>query len=203
MKVTLSQQTPLLQRVARVLAGSDSITTVGYWNGRDPGDLVVGYSDDEALRRADCFAVTIDEDLPVPGMAGCNPRGLAKALASVAHGTLEHVAWAKPGSPRGKTIAQFPPPVGPRVGTQVSGQLTLAPPGSRIAAITVDITTSQGPLRYAVVDDAEFMSAVCWAAGVIASITVSETDRVLGPADNAREYVQACQAAGLVIAHPG
>ncbi len=203
MRVTLSQKTPLLRRVARVLAGSDSITTVGYWNGRDHGDLMVGYRDDPAVRRAKCFAVTVDDSLPLPGMAGCTPHGLAKALGALSDGTLDHVAWAKPGSPRGKVIAQFPAPVGSRYGSQLNKHLLVAPPGSPISAITVDITTSEGPLRYAVVDDAEFMSAVCWAAGVIASISVSETDRILGPADNAREYVQACQAAGLVIAQPG
>lgn len=200
MKVTLSRKTPLLQRVSRVLAADPTITTVSYWAGRNDTDVTVAYADDEAARRAPRFVVTADEQLDGAGMTDCNPLGLARALSRVAGGHLEHISWAKPGTSRGDEPVRFPSPVGLRYGSKVTDTLTMAPTGSAIASFVVDIDTDLGPIQYAVVDDAEFLAAVCWAAGVIASGPVLESPGRLTPIDVAEPYVRACQAAGIVIA---
>lgn len=200
MKVTLSRKTPLLQRVSRVLKADPSITVVSYWDGRSDADVTVAYAEDEAARHAPRFVVTADERLDGSGMADCNPLGLARALTRVAGGHLKHISWAKPGTSRGAEPVRFPSPVGLRYGSKVTDTLTMAPAGSAIASFVVDIDTDLGPIEYAVVDDAEFLAAVCWAAGVSAALPVLESERRLTPIDVAEAYVRACQAAGLVIA---
>ena len=200
MNVTLSRRTPLLQRVSRVLAGDPAITSVGYWDGPSDTDVIAAYADDEAAIDAPRFVVTSDDHLDSPGLISCNPQGLAGALARVADGTLGHLSWAKPGASRGDQPVLFPDPVRLRYGSVLTSELTVAPAGSAVAAIVVDITTKQGPIRYAVVDDAEFLSAVCWAAGVIAAGSVLESGQRLTPTEVAGEYVQACQDAGIVFA---
>ena len=200
MKVTLSRKTPLLQRVSRVLTADPAITTVSYWNGRNDTDVTVAYADDEATRGAPRFVVTADDRLDGPGMTDCSPLGLARALSLVAGGQLKHISWAKPGTSRGADPVRFPSPVGLRYGSNVTSTLTMAPAGSALASLVVDIETEEDPIQYAVVDDAEFLAAVCWAAGVIASAQVLESQQRLTPIDVAEAYVRACQAAGLVIA---
>jgi len=199
-KVTLSRKTPLLQRVSRVLTADPTITTVSYWDGRNDTDVTVAYADDEAVGPAPRFVVTADERLEGSGIADCNPLGLAKALSRVAGGHVKHISWAKPGSSRGAEPVRFPSPVGLRYGSKVTDTLTMAPAGSAIASFVVEIETEGGPIQYAVVDDSEFLAAVCWAAGVIASGPVLESPRQLTPIDVAETYVRACQAAGIVIA---
>jgi len=199
-KVTLSRKTPLLQRVARVLAADPVITTVSYWDSRNDTDVTVAYADDEATRGAPRFVVTADDYLDGPGMSNCSPLGLARALSRVAGGQLKHISWAKPGTSRGPNPVHFPSPVGLRYGTNVTTSLTMAPAGSALSSLVVDIDTASVPIQYAVVDDAEYMAAVCWAAGVIAAAQVFESQQRLTPIDVAEPYVRACQAAGLVIA---
>ena len=200
MKVTLSRKTPLLERVSRVLTADPAITTVSFWAGRNDTDVTVAYADDEAAKRSPRFVVTADEQFDGPGMADCNPLGLARALSRVAGGHLQHISWAKPGTSRGDEPVRFPSPVGLRYGSKVTDSLTLAPAGSAIASLVVDIDTEPGAIQYAVVDDGEFLAAVCWAAGVIASGPVLDSQRQLTPIDVAEPYVRACQAAGIVIA---
>lgn len=200
MKVTLSRKTPLLQRVSRVLTADPAITAVTYWDGRSDTDVTVAYADDEVARRAPRFVVTADDHLDGPGMVDCNPLGLATALSRVANGRLRHISWAKPGTSRGFEPVRFPSPVGLRYGSKVTDTLTMAPAGSAIASFVVNVDTDQGPIEYAVVDDAEFLAAVCWAAGVIAALPVLESEGRLTPTDVAEPYVRACQAAGIVIA---
>jgi hypothetical protein len=198
--VTLSRRTPLLSRVSRVLTADPAIDSVSYWDGRSDTDVIVAYADDEAANHAPRFVVTVDEHLDCAGLTNCNPKGLAGALARVSGGTVEHLSWAKPGAARGSEAVQFPDPVGLRYGSIINHTLTLTPAGSAVSSIMVDITTDNGPIRYGVVDDAEFLAAVCWAAGVVAAGSVIASGEKLTPTEVADEYLQACQNAGIVIA---
>ncbi len=195
----------MLERVHRVLSADPTVTTVAYWDGRSNTDVIVAYTDDEAARQSPRFVVTADDHLAGRGMTKCNPLGLAEALAVVAGGTLKHVSWAKPGSARGSSPVRFPSPVGLRYGTPVTAALTLAPAGSALSSLLVDIDGAPGSTEYAVVDDAEFLAAVCWAAGVIAApsigaLPMGESAKVMTPADVAVAYVEACQSGGIIIA---
>ncbi len=186
--------------MSRVLTADPAIDSVSYWDGRSDTDVIVAYADDEATSHAPRFVVTADEHFDGAGLANCNPKGLAGALARVLGGTVEHLSWAKPGVARGSEAVRFPDPVGLRYGSIIDQTLTLAPAGSAISSIVVDVTTDGGSIRFGVVDDAEFLAAVCWAAGVIAAGSVIESGDKLTPTEVAGEYLQACQNAGIVIA---
>lgn len=183
-----------------MLSADPYIESVRYWDGRAEADVIVAYSDDEAAQHAPRFVVTSDDEIEGAGMCRCNPNGLAMALAGMSGGTLDHVSWAKPGTPRGTEPVQFPAPVGLRYGSSTNDKLTVTPAGSSISSIVVDITTDDGPTKYAVVDDAAFLAAACWAAGVISAGPFMHSAESITPVEVAAAYIKACQDAGLVIA---
>jgi hypothetical protein len=125
----------------------------------------------DVAARIGASAVTAAEvaTSPVPTVSGASLLGCALALAARMENQgsdILNVAIAHPGGPSiGNTIVEFPPPVG-----RLKGTVLLDDPFRVMVAATPDtwavalIEANTGAL--ALVDDNNFLQAICLAAGV-------------------------------------
>lgn len=160
-------------------------------------DLLVG-SGSEAPATASAVGRPLvwDGDHPADGVVvyGASPQGLALAVAA-RESDPQLVAIAHPGTPGGRhQRVRFPDPVG-RLGVfdglYADRRVATAESPNPFAAVL----TNGVARRVAIVDDAEFLSAVALAAGV--AVVGDQTAPVW---ESALDYLTAAVEMGLVMA---
>ncbi|MDH3307549.1 MAG: hypothetical protein OEO77_08555 [Acidimicrobiia bacterium] len=198
MRVALAPDEPLLQRVGRILRAHDSVENVGYWaESTRSADFFVGLETDHRAELASArgaMVVTGDHH-GLRGMEGVSVESLGSVLAAVEGSTVSSVSIASPGGRSGRIPTTFPAPVGRRLGSKGDDGIVRARSGAMVTALVVECSTGS---RFAVVDDPQFLAAVCLAAAVLAC--PREASRTLQTADVAGGFLEAVQWAGVVIA---
>ncbi|MGQ0848062.1 MAG: hypothetical protein ACT4OP_02915 [Actinomycetota bacterium] len=205
-------------RVAHILAAERSVDSVTYMGTarsatlqrvEDPMgfDVVVGRGRRclEIAAKIGGAAVTSEQvDLsPAPTVCGASllGAGLAMAARLESHGTeVERVAIAHPEGPNlGGITIDFPKPVG-----RASATVLVEDPVELVTAASPNgwsaIVVTASDRQQAVVDDHQFLSAVCLAAG-IALVPPAGVVRVW---DSPKAYLTRAEEMGLVAAerHP-
>lgn len=196
MNITLARKSPLMGRVAKVLADSDHSLRVSFWD-EGPTDVLVTAPGEPAGEPATNLARFVISPGPgVTGFVNCNSIGLAKALAMTIGSGPATLGVTRPGANRGTTRVEFPPPIGVRYGSKSEEGAIIVPPGSEIGGLVV--TTPDRTVS--VIDDAGFLEAACLAAGVLTALNADDFESNRQPADCATTYIDACQRVGLVVA---
>lgn len=143
--------------------------------------------------------IQVDNDGPLMTSAA-NPIGLARALGERAQerapGSAVKIAVTVHGRQLMKgPLAHFPSPIG-ALHCRVEEGMAVAPHPSSLFAAAISTTGSDGPVTYGVIDDREFLAAVCLASAAF----VDRTGRP-GPAfELGGDYVTEAINAGLIVA---
>jgi hypothetical protein len=184
-----------------VAAGSDLGTRLSHLLAADPAmelvaldascDVVLG----DSQRRP-----AVIEDLHGDGavVVGASPLGLAVAMRNVVNGPVETLALALPGSPRkrGQVVA-FPAPIG-RLRTAVVKGLPEPVLVGRTDGSYAAVMVRAGKESRVVLDQADFLRAICLAAG-LALLPVEDPTPVWA---DPVPYLRRAETMGLVGAAP-